>query len=109
VRELHDLGIGDALLDTVGMPAREWALVGRNGNDIYSEPRGLAGRLPLAAIRGAPRPAADAAAATRCASAGPDAVRLGQRVTGYRQTADGVTALVERRDGRRQRGRPAAC
>jgi 2-polyprenyl-6-methoxyphenol hydroxylase-like FAD-dependent oxidoreductase len=28
-------------------------------------------------------------------------VRLGQRVTGYRQTADGVTALLEDRDGRR--------
>ena len=28
----------------VGLPAEEWALVGLNGNDIYSEPRGrLAG------------------------------------------------------------------
>jgi len=41
VRELDDLGIGGAELDRVGLPAREWALVGLNGNDIYSEPRGL--------------------------------------------------------------------
>jgi hypothetical protein len=44
VRELYDLGITEADLDRVGLPAREWALVGLNGNDIYSEPRGkLAG------------------------------------------------------------------
>src|SRR4051812_24826690 len=41
VRELYDLGIGAAELDRVGLPAREWALVGLNGNDIYSELRGL--------------------------------------------------------------------
>ena len=44
VRELYDLGITEADLDRVGLPASEWALVGLNGNDIYSEPRGkLAG------------------------------------------------------------------
>ncbi len=48
VRELHELGFDDALLDTVGIQAREWALVGRNGNDVYSEPRG---RLPATAGR----------------------------------------------------------
>ena len=31
VRELYDLGIDDALLDTIGIQAREWALVGLNG------------------------------------------------------------------------------
>src|ERR1051325_5903324 len=41
VRELYDLGITRAELDRVGLPAKEWALVGLNGNDIYSEPRGL--------------------------------------------------------------------
>ena len=41
VRELDDLGIGASQLDRIGLPAREWALVGLNGNDIYSEPRGL--------------------------------------------------------------------
>ena len=34
VRELYDLGIGDTLLDGIGIQAREWALVGRNGNDV---------------------------------------------------------------------------
>src|SRR6185312_14147006 len=42
VRELYALRIGEAELDRVGLPAREWALVGLNGNDIYSEVRGLA-------------------------------------------------------------------
>jgi 2-polyprenyl-6-methoxyphenol hydroxylase-like FAD-dependent oxidoreductase len=32
---------------------------------------------------------------------GPGAIRLGHRVTGYRRHAEGVTALVETRDGRR--------
>ncbi len=41
VRELYDLGVTEQQLDRVGLPAREWALVGLNGNDIYSEPRGL--------------------------------------------------------------------
>jgi len=41
VRELYDLGFTAGDLDRVGLPAREWALVGLNGNDIYSEPRGL--------------------------------------------------------------------
>ena len=44
VRELFDLGIAEDDLDRVGLPAKEWALVGLNGNDIYAEPRGrLAG------------------------------------------------------------------
>ena len=47
VRELGDLGIGEDELDRVGVPAREWALVGLNGNDIYSEPRGRAAAVLL--------------------------------------------------------------
>ena len=39
VRELYDLGIGAGDLDQVGVPAKEWALVGLNGNDIYSGPQ----------------------------------------------------------------------
>ena len=52
VRELEDLGISENDLDRVGLPAKEWALVGLNGNDIYSEPRGrLAGyRWPQYAV-----------------------------------------------------------
>jgi hypothetical protein len=41
VRELYDLSFTPEDLDRVGLPAKEWALVGLNGNDIYSEPRGL--------------------------------------------------------------------
>ena len=41
VRELFDLGITAEDLDKVGLPAEEWALVGLNGREVYSEPRGL--------------------------------------------------------------------
>ena len=41
VRELYELGFGPAALDTIGIQTREWTLVGLNGNDVYSEPRGL--------------------------------------------------------------------
>lgn len=37
VRELYDLGIGPDQLDRIGIQAKEWALVGLNGNEIYSE------------------------------------------------------------------------
>jgi len=40
VRELYDLGL-ETQLDQIGVPAKEWALVGRNGNDVWAEPRGL--------------------------------------------------------------------
>lgn len=101
VRELHDLGFDNALLDTVGVQAREWALVGRNGHDVYSEPRGLlAGyRWPQYAVhRGELQMLLLRAV---CERLGPDAVRLGQRVVGYEQTEGSVTALIEHRDGRR--------
>ena len=101
VRELHDLGFDNPVLDTIGIQAREWALVGRNGNDVYAEPRGLlAGyRWPQYAVhRGQLQMMLYRAVRERL---GPDAVRLGQRVTGYRAHAHGVTALIEHRDGRR--------
>ena len=101
VRELFDLGIGADLLDRIGLPAREWALVGRNGHEVYSEPRGLeAGyRWPQYAVhRGQLQMLLADAVRERL---GADALRLGQCVTGYRQTADGVTALVEDRSGHR--------
>ena len=106
VRELHDLGFDDAALDGIGVPAREWALVGRNGRDVYAEPRGLlAGyRWPQYAVhRGQLQMLLLRAVQQRLEG---NAVRLGQRVTGYRQDADGVTALIESRDGSRheQRG-----
>ena len=100
VRELYDLGLNAEVLDTIGIQAREWALVGRNGNDVYAEPRGLPagyrwpqysvhrGQLQMLLYR------------TVLERLGPNAVRLGHRVTGYRQSADGVVALVQTRDGR---------
>jgi len=101
VRELYDLGLDDTVLDGIGIQAREWALVGRNGNDVYAEPRGLrAGyRWPQYSVhRGQLQMLLWRTVRERL---GPDAVRLGQRVTGYRQDGQGVTALIEARDGRR--------
>ncbi len=102
VRELYEMGFSGADLDAIGIQAREWALVGLNGNDIYSEPRGLEagyhwpqysvhrGKLQMMLY--------DAA----CRRLGADAIRLGQRVTGYRNRTDGgVEALIEHADGSR--------
>lgn len=104
VRELYDLGIGQDQLDTIGLPAREWALVGLNGNDIYSEQRGtLAGyNWPQYAVhRGLLHVLLHD---TFVARAGAQAVRLGCRVTGYENNSDGtVTALVEHADGKTTR------
>ncbi|ASR55780.1 flavin-dependent oxidoreductase [Cellulomonas sp. PSBB021] len=100
VRELGDLGIGTDALGTIGVGVREWALVGRNGHDIHSEPRGLpAGyRWPQYALhRGRLQLLL---ADTLRERAGADAVRLGHRVTGYEKNADGtVAALGTRADG----------
>ncbi|WP_346906624.1 hypothetical protein [uncultured Roseibium sp.] len=101
VRELYDLGIGPDEMDKVGLPAKEWALVGLNGNDIYSENARPARRLQLAAICGASRPLPHAA---REHIHGPR--RRGTPfvwvacVTGYENNTDGsVTAIVEHADG----------
>src|SRR5262245_10076506 len=108
VRELYDLGIVAADLDTIGVPAQEWALVGLNGNDIYSEPRGLGagynwpqyavhrGQLHMLLYR------------TFVERAGPQAVRLGCRVSAYTRNGDGsVTAQIEHADGARSEARGA--
>ena len=107
VRELFDLGFTTADLDGIGIATREWALVGRNGRDIYSEPRGLAAgyRWPQYSVhRGQLQMLLWRAVQQRL---GPEAVRLGQRVVGYAQDDEGVSALIESRDGTRQslRGR----
>jgi len=100
VRELCDLGIAEADLDRVGLPAKEWALVGLNGNDIYSEPRGrLAGyQWPQYAVhRGQFHLLLHQKVVERN---GPAAVRLASRVTGYRKNSDGsVSALVDDASG----------
>lgn len=107
VRELEDLGIGQDQLDHIGIRSREWALVGLNGNDIYSEPRGLLagykwpqyavhrGELHMLLYR------------TLVQRAGADCVRLGARVTGYEiRPGGGIEASIATADGRtiRERG-----
>ncbi len=100
VREFHDLGITAEDLDAIGLPAREWALVGLNGNDIYSEPRGLLAGYdwPQYAVhRGELQMLLYRKVVERL---GPDAVRLAHRVSGYRNNADRtVTATVETASG----------
>ncbi len=99
VRELYELDIGPRNLDAIGVQAREWALVGLNGKDVYSEPRGLlAGyRWPQYAVhRGALQMLLHRTVVDRL---GVDAVRTGHRVVGYRNDADGVTALVRNAGG----------
>jgi 2-polyprenyl-6-methoxyphenol hydroxylase-like FAD-dependent oxidoreductase len=99
VRELYELGLGAGALDAIGVQAREWALVGLNGRDVYSEPRGLhAGyRWPQYALhRGQLQMLLHRTAVERL---GAGAVLTGHRVLGYRNEADGVTALVRAADG----------
>ena len=36
VRELFDLGLTADILDSIGVPVREWALVGLNGREVYA-------------------------------------------------------------------------
>ncbi len=100
VRELYDLGIDAAALDRIGVPAREWALVGLNGNDVYAEPRGLyAGYAwPQYAVhRGLLHVLLYDEVVKRM---GPAAVRLGCRVTGYRKLPEGgVSVAIEEADG----------
>ena len=100
VRELFDLRITVGDLDRLGLPAKEWALVGLNGNDVYSEPRGqLAGyEWPQYAVhRGRLHMLLYEKVVERI---GAHAVKLGSRVTGYRKHDDGgVSALVDHADG----------
>ncbi len=96
VRELYDLGLADELA-RIGVETREWALVGRNGNDIWAEPRGLlAGyHWPQFSVhRGQLQMLLYRAVVERL---GPDAVTTGCRVLRYRQHGDRVTVEVDRR------------
>ena len=102
VRELFALGIDARDLDSVGVPAREWALLGRGGTEIHAEPRGLEAGYswPQYAVhRGAFHMMLYRRLLER---AGPEALRLNARVAGYEQTEDGVGALLE--DGSRVEG-----
>ncbi len=99
VRELMDLGFSSDELDRVGIPASEWALVGLNGNDIYSEPRGIdAGyNWPQYAVhRGQFHMALYHKLVER---AGAECVRLDARVVGYENTVEGVSVTIENSNG----------
>ena len=95
IRELYDLGIGPEDLDKVGVKSKEWALVGLNGNDVYSEPRGLlAGyNWPQYAVhRGELHMLLYRRLVER---AGPDCVKLDHRIVDYEiGGTGGVTAVV---------------
>ena len=94
VRELYELGLGAEKLDTIGLQTKEWALVGLNGKDVYSEPRGLAagyhwpqysvhrGQLQMLLYR------------TALERLGDTAFRLNHQVKAYRNTDNGVIAQV---------------
>ena len=100
VRELYELGIPEGELEEIGIAAKEWALVGLNGSEIYSEPRGrLAGyQWPQYAVhRGHLQRLLYQKVIDRL---GRQAVHLDARVTGYRRSSDGqVTVLVSHTDG----------
>jgi len=103
VRELYELGFGSESLDSIGIQTREWALVGLNGNEVYSEPRGLTAgyKWPQYSVhRGELQMLLYRAALERL---GPTSIRTGLKVTGYRNHPDGkgVTALLQSRDGNR--------
>ena len=96
VRELTDLGLADRLPE-IGIEAKEWALVGRNGNDIWAEPRGRrAGyRWPQFAVhRGELQMLLLETVRDRC---GADAVVEGHRLLGYEQHGSAITATFEER------------
>lgn len=101
VRELYELGFDEASLDEIGLQTREWALVGLNGNEIYSEPRGLdAGyHWPQYSVhRGKLQMMLYNAALERL---GNDCIHTGVKVTGYENliNGEGIKAQLENRNG----------
>jgi len=102
VRELLEMGFTRDDLDRIGLPAREWALLGLRGQEAYSEPRGEeAGyNWPQYAVhRGELQMLLYQKVREKL---GPDAVVLGARVDGYSQTDGAVTAHVLHSDGRKE-------
>jgi 5-methylphenazine-1-carboxylate 1-monooxygenase len=100
VRELYELAIGPDQLGAIGLQTREFVLVGLNGKEVYSEPRGLhAGyKWPQYSVhRGGLQMLLYRTVLDRLGS---DAVRTGMAVIGYINDDDGgVRALVETPDG----------
>ncbi|MFT7598119.1 MAG: 2-polyprenyl-6-methoxyphenol hydroxylase-like FAD-dependent oxidoreductase [Acidimicrobiales bacterium] len=97
VRELYDLGF-EGQLDTIGVETKEWALVGRSGNDVWAEPRGvLAGyKWPQYSVhRGQLQMMLYEAVLDRL---GPDSVMTGHRVVGFENVGDEAVAIIETAD-----------
>lgn len=91
VRELTELGLGEALAET-GVATRELRYVSAHGQEIWREDRGLAAgyRWPQYSIhRGELQMLLLAAVLSRGI-----AVETGQRVVGFAQDAEGVTAQL---------------
>ena len=94
VRELMDLGFTAEDMNGFGVPAREWALVGRQGQEIYAEPRGTDAGYhwpQYAAHRGRFHMALYQRFRER---AGDASIRLGARATVYRTLDDGRVAVT---------------
>ena len=94
VRELYDLGFTKKDLDKIGVSAREWALLGLNGKEVYTEARGMeAGyKWPqYAAHRGEFHMMLYNKVLERL---GPNVVLLGTRVTGYDWSGGDVTVRL---------------
>lgn len=99
VRELMGLDISTAELDAIGIQTKEWALVGLNGKDIYSEPRGLhagynwpqysvhRGELQMLLLR------------LFLERIGPESLLLGHKVTGFAQRDETVVVDLENKEG----------
>lgn len=100
IRELFDLGITESELEQIGISVKEWALVGQNGQDIYSETRGISAgyKWPQFALH---RGEFQMLLARKFQErAGTDALKLGQKVIGYENNRDdSVTVLIEQVDG----------
>ena len=100
VRELFDLGIIEKELEQIGVSVREWALLGLNGNEVYTEPRGReAGyNWPQYAVhRGELHMLLYKKVLERI---GPGSVLLGTRVMGYKRTGDAVIARLLHKDNK---------
>ena len=102
VRELFELGLESDLAE-IGIQAKEWALVGKNGNDVWSEPRGLdAGyRWPQYSVhRGHLQMMLYQQVLKRL---GPKAVISDSRLKGYNNDNDYVLAHFVDSDGKEQK------
>ena len=104
VRELHDLGLAEDL-DRIGLRTREVVYFSPQGREIWREPRGRAAgyRWPQYSIH---RGALQMLLLERLIDeAGPDAVRLGAAVSGWKEGEDGIEISLEERATGRALGR----